>query len=291
MGETATWQSDETIAPGLHMNRQGSGQMDVLDDVAGEKIPNRRITADSFRLLTARLKKKPAAHAQSELEPAPAIFAPLEIIEETVIPAARCRGRTLTARGKRKAALGLACPRGFAEAPVFDPLSDSEAAEQAADELNPVPQPEPWKELPFEELFAEPAPLEPEPEAALADLSEAWVEAEPEAAEPEMAAFEPEPAEVAPEPETIVAEPEPEIVELEAASPEPEAVVAEPEPEVAELEAISPEPEAVVAEPELEVVEPEVASPEPEAVIAEPEPEVAELEAASPEPEAVDRGT
>ncbi len=67
MGETATWQSDETIAPGLHMNRQGSGQMDVLDDVAGENIPNRRITADSFRLLTARLKKKPAAFTQPEL--------------------------------------------------------------------------------------------------------------------------------------------------------------------------------------------------------------------------------
>lgn len=289
MGETATWQSDETIAPGLHMNRQGSGQMDVLDDVAGEKIPNRRITADSFRLLTARLKKKPAAFTQPELEPAPAIFAPLEIIEETEIPAAAAEVESAPPEGPEKQPWAWLAPSDTPEAPVFDALSDSEAADHAADEINPVPQPVPWKELPFEELFAEPAPVEPESEAALADLSEAWVEAEPEAPEPEIAAFQPEPAEAAPEPETSVAEPEPEIVELEVASPEPETFAAEPELEVAELEAISPEPEAVAAEPEPEVVEPEVASPEPEASIAEPEPEVAEPEAAAAasEPEAV----
>ena len=61
--------------------------MNVLDEVAGEMIPNRRITANSFRLLTARLKKKPTAFAQTELLPEPAILAPLEIVEETVISA------------------------------------------------------------------------------------------------------------------------------------------------------------------------------------------------------------
>ena len=35
--------------------------MNVLDEAGGDMIPNRRITADSFRLLTARLKKKPPA--------------------------------------------------------------------------------------------------------------------------------------------------------------------------------------------------------------------------------------
>ena len=68
MGETAAWHSDERIAPGLHMNRQGSGQMSALDNVGGEKTPDRRITADSFRLLTARLKKRPTAFADVEIE-------------------------------------------------------------------------------------------------------------------------------------------------------------------------------------------------------------------------------
>ena len=46
MGETAAWQSDERIAPGLHMSRQGSEQGSALDGVGGEKSPNRRITAE-----------------------------------------------------------------------------------------------------------------------------------------------------------------------------------------------------------------------------------------------------
>ena len=41
--------------------------MNVLDEAGGEMIPDRRITADSFRLLTARLKKRPAPLAQTEL--------------------------------------------------------------------------------------------------------------------------------------------------------------------------------------------------------------------------------
>ena len=61
--------------------------MNVLDEVGGDMIPNRRITADSFRLLTARLKKKPPAIAQAELPPEPAILAPLEILEETAVSA------------------------------------------------------------------------------------------------------------------------------------------------------------------------------------------------------------
>ena len=292
MGETATWQSDESIAPGLHMNRQGSGQMDVLDEVAGEKIPNRRITADSFRLLTARLKKRPASFAQAQLQPARAIFAPLEIIEETLIPAPVAEAESAPPEVKEKQPWAWLTPADPIEAPV----SDIEAAVQAFEEERPAPEPEPWKELPFEELFAEPPPLEPEPAAALAELAEVWVEPEPAAPEPEIAEIapeaeavvaEPEPAPVEPEMASfaaVIAEPEMEEAELEAASPEPEAVVAEPELELAEPEIASPEPETAVAEPELELVEPEIASPEPEAVIAEPEPASVEPEAASPEP-------
>ena len=58
--------------------------MNVLDEVAGEMIPNRRITADSFRLLTARLKKKPPAVVQPEFLPEPEIFERIEFVEETV---------------------------------------------------------------------------------------------------------------------------------------------------------------------------------------------------------------
>ncbi len=61
--------------------------MNVLDEAGGDMIPNRRITADSFRLLTARLKKSPPALSQTELPPEPAILAPLEILEETAISA------------------------------------------------------------------------------------------------------------------------------------------------------------------------------------------------------------
>ena len=61
--------------------------MNVLDEVGGEMIPNRRITADSFRLLTARLKKRPAAFAPTELLPEPAIIAPFQVFEETAISA------------------------------------------------------------------------------------------------------------------------------------------------------------------------------------------------------------
>lgn len=57
MGETATWDSDNMVATGLHMNRLESGHANALNQGGGEKSSNRRITADSFRMLSARLKK------------------------------------------------------------------------------------------------------------------------------------------------------------------------------------------------------------------------------------------
>ena len=61
--------------------------MNVLDEAGGDMVPNRRITADSFRLLTARLKKRPHVLAQTEIPPEPVDLPPLEILEETAISA------------------------------------------------------------------------------------------------------------------------------------------------------------------------------------------------------------
>jgi hypothetical protein len=317
MGDTATWQGDEGIAPGLHMNRQGSGQMDVLDEAGGEMIPNRRITADSFRLLIARLKKTPAPIAQAELPPEPAILDSLEILEETLIsaPVAEIEqpddyaSQDIVFAPPEVAAKkpwAWLTPTDPVEATVFDSLPEAETV--------PAVEREPWLEIPFEELFAAPATIEPEPETAslepeaiTAESEVAWVEPEipsPEPAavvpEPELAMVEPEitapePVEVLPEPELAMAEPElvppepaaiiePElaIVELEAALPEPVTVIPEPELEAVELEPALPEPIDVVSEPELAVAEPVIAAPEPET--SAPEPVAA---AASPDPEVI----
>jgi hypothetical protein len=305
MGETATWQSDDGIAPGLHMNRQGSGQMNVLDEVAGEKIPNRRITADSFRLLTARLKKRPTAFAQTELLPEPAILAPIEIVEETVVPAPVAEVEVQPTYSSsdieiawpeviKKKPWAWLTPADPVEAPLLDPLAETETPAQAIEEAAPAPEPEPWRELPFEELFAAPPPLAPEPEIApsepVAVLAEpAWIE--PEVASPESEAVLPEPELVSFEPEVALPEPEAAIVEPELASVEPEIVALEPavilaESELAavELEVASPEP-GVIAEPELASVEPEIALPEPEVVAAQPELASVESEIVLPEPE------
>ncbi|MEQ1522204.1 MAG: hypothetical protein ABL936_13115, partial [Aestuariivirga sp.] len=208
MGETATWQSDEGIAPGLHMNRQGSGQMNVLDEAGGEIIPDRRITADSFRLLTARLKNRPAVIAQTELPPEPAVLASLEILEETAIPAPVVEDESPEdfasediefappqANGKMPWAW-LTPAEPVAEVPAVDPLVESETPMQAVDEAEPAAEAEPWREIPFEELFAatgitEPEPASPEPEAVLAEPE--IVSAEPELASSEPVAVLPEP--------------------------------------------------------------------------------------------------
>jgi hypothetical protein len=303
MGETATRQSDERIAPGLHMNRQGSGQVNVLDDVAGGMPPNRRITADSFRLLTARLKKRPAAFAHTGPLPELAILAPLEIVEETVVSAPVAEVEV--EQDISFTEIELAPPEVIEKKPwawltPADPLeAEVETPVQALERAAPAPEPEPWKELPFEELFAAPAPAEPEPEMAtlepvanLAELEAAWVEPEATPPEPEAVFAEPELASVEPqvassEPEPVFAEPELASVEPEEASPEPEPVFAGPELASVEPEEASPEPEQVFAEPELASVEPEVALPEPEVIAAEPQLALLGPVMASPEPEAV----
>ena len=61
MIEQAIRQGDESFAPGLHTSQQGFEQMGAFNNAGGATAPERRITADSFRLLSARLRKKPIA--------------------------------------------------------------------------------------------------------------------------------------------------------------------------------------------------------------------------------------
>ncbi len=253
--------------------------MNVLDEVGGELIPNRRITADSFRLLIARLKKGPAVIAQTELPPEPAILAPLEIFEEIAVsaPVAEVEQPDDYASqdiefappevaGKKPWA--WLTPTDPVEASILDPLPEAETPVQAVVESMPAAEREPWLEIPFEELFAAPAITEPEPETVLP--------------EPELAIVEPET--VAPEPVAVLPEPELAIVEPEIAAPEPVEVLPEPELAMAEPELVPPEPSALMVEPEPAWVEPEAALPEPVAVIPDPEMAAAEPVIASPEP-------
>jgi uncharacterized protein (DUF2336 family) len=320
MGETATWHSDEGIAPGLHMNRQGSGQMNVLNEAGREMIPNRRITADSFRLLTARLKKNPLPISQTELPPEPAILAALEILEETVIPApvaeieqpndfAEEDIQFAPPGAVEKKPWAWLTPTDPVDASDFEPLPEAETPVQAVKETKPPAEHEPWREIPFEELFAappitEPEPASPEPEAAVAEPELAWVE--PEIPEPVAALPEPELPLVAPEPVVVLPEPalamaEPEVVshepsavmvelatvEPEAALPEPAAVIPEPEMTAAEPVIASSEPEITVAEPAVVIPEPEIPIPEPVAAAPKPEIIIPEPVAVVPEPVAV----
>jgi uncharacterized protein (DUF2336 family) len=317
MGETATWHSDEGIAPGLHMNRQGSGQMNVLNEAGGDLIPNRRITADSFRLLTARIKKNPLPISQTEFPPEPVILAPLEILEEMVIsaPVAEIEQpedyveediQFAPPGAVEKKPWAWLTPTDPVEASAFDPLPEAETPVQAVEEAKPATEGEPWREIPFEELFAappitEPEPASPEPEAAVAEPQLAWVEpeiSEPVAAlpEPELALVAPEPAVVLPEPALAMAEPEVvshepsavmvelATVEPEAALPEPAAVIPEPEMTAAEPAIASPEPEIAVAEPVVVIPEPEITIREPVAVAPKPEIIIPEPVAVAPEP-------
>ncbi len=261
--------------------------MNVLDEAGGDLIPDRRITADSFRLLTARLKKKPPAIAPTELPPEPASLAPLEILEETVISASAAEMEqpnghapediefTLPEVAVKKPWAWLT-PTDPVDASIFDQLPEPEAPLQAEEEAKPAAQSEPWRQIPFEEFFATPAVSEPEPETA---------PPEPEAiaAEPDVAWIEPELPSL--EPVAVLPETELAMVEPEIAAPEPVVVLPEPEVAIAEPEVVSPASSTVAADAELEMGKSEVALPEPAVVLAEPELPPAEVVTVSPEPE------
>ncbi len=259
MGETAAWQSDERIAPGLHMSRQGSEQGNALDGVGGEKSPNRRITAESFRLLSARLKKRPVAFAIPDLLPEPVMAETIEILQETVLrapvepvepqppeelPVPEIEVEEPKPAAKRPWAwLGFddlvepeaPAPEPEIETPIETPVVEAAAPKPEFEEPAQTPvaveqvlAPEPQEEIPFEELFVAPAEISPEPEPEPDPFAEPESTPEP-VAELELA---PEPVaelELAPEP---AASPEP----VAQAEPAP-GPVAEPEP------APAPEPQ------------------------------------------------
>ena len=154
--------------------------MNVLDEVGGEMIPNRRITADSFRLLTARLKKRPPAFVQPELLPEPAILNRLKSLRKRSFrrPLPRLSRRKTTLRRtsnlprprllRKSPGPGSRLPIRWKKPSAVDLLFETEAPVQAAEEAKPAAEREPWQ-IPFEELFATPAITEPEPEAVLAE--------------------------------------------------------------------------------------------------------------------------
>lgn len=227
MGETAAWQSDERIAPGLHMNRQDSEQGSALVNVGGEKSSNRRITADSFRLLTARLKQRPIAFPAPVILPEPIIPAAVEILQEPVIsapvaPVEPSEEFSFPEAGIEPPQVIEKRPWAWLEPEV--PTEVEPAAPAFKDEVpvqdsireEPAPAPGPEEEIPFAKLFSSPPPAKPELEA-----------------EEPMAA--PAVAEVAPEPEKEIP-----FAELFTAPPP-----VEPEPEVGE--SIGPPVEAKAA--------------------------------------------
>jgi len=274
MGETAAWQSDERIAPGLHINRQGSEQGGALNDVGGGKSPNRRITAESFRLLSARLKKRPTAFANPELPPEPVAAAPVEVFQETVIsapveevepqPQEELSIPDIEIEEPKPAAKKPWAWLGFDDPvevetpepePEIEPPAETPIVEAAASQpefeepvQTPVVEeqaltPEPQEEIPFEELFAAPAEISPEPEPI----------AEPEPAHEPVAELE-----LTAEP---VAEPEPALEPVVELEPTLEPVV---ELELAPVPAASPEPAAQAEPAPQPVAEPE-ATPVPQA--------------------------
>jgi hypothetical protein len=157
MDEQATWRSDQPIATGSHMNRQAAEASSPVDPAGGLVSPTRRITADSFRSLTARLKKpgmQPVPVSIPELKPvvapAPTIhipdFAP-PIPAPPVIPE-------------------------VAEQPVVaTPLAEAAPPPEPAvldDEMAPAAEPgwPPFADDPVTTVFvapSEPAPLPTEP--------------------------------------------------------------------------------------------------------------------------------
>ena len=261
MGETAAWHSDERVASGLHMSRQGSGPMGALDDDGGEIPRNRRITADSFRLLTARLKKTPTAFAEAATEraPEPEQVFPLEagaysehvelpvVLEEVPvsIPEAEPEPEEIIeTRPAHPFFPDLPMPVSAVEVQNAEPVNIAEVPEYLSvfEQLEIAHEQQQQQAAAVVEPLVE-LPPEPETSVELRQEPEPKVELAPEPAITVAPAPEPEPVmQKAAEPETAVAPaPEPEPVMEKAAEP---ATVVEPapEPEIPEIKEIAAAP-------------------------------------------------
>ena len=155
MIDQAIRQSDESVAPGLHMSQLDSGQVGALNNAGEEKSSHRRITAESFRLLSARLRKSPIPNmvVQAAVEPAhvppaiikvvapptPAIFEEaVEVIEVVV------EKPSFPNFDDQPIAVEALAPAVEAEVPAeletveehFEPLSPIEPVQAVAEEVN-----------------------------------------------------------------------------------------------------------------------------------------------------------
>ncbi len=246
--------------------------------VRGE--PERRISASSFRLLTAKLKKAPVPEfapvkeAASEAAAAEPETAAAEPVAEAVSEAALASfPDTLEIAAPPVAVHAVALPE-FQPIAFLAPVS--EEPELQLPEILPLDAEHASGDAPLEEIAApEPEP-EPEPEiAAVAAL-------EPEPAAPAGISIPPFP-EFAFEPllEAETGESEPVVVE----EPVVEDAVSEEPPAAEEAAAAAPEETAVLeslpAEPAIE--EPAPVEPEPASPTAALEAEPAEPEAALPD--------
>jgi uncharacterized protein (DUF2336 family) len=186
MNEQAIRQGDDSFARGLHMSQQGFEQMGAFDNAGGATTPERRITADSFRLLSARLRKKPIA---ASLPVIPDVFVLEPAPEPIVVSLAPVEPEPVV--------------HIVEEAPVsvFEDVAAEAEVEAFAPQVDVLPEPSVFEtaldvveEKPFEEPFVE----------------ETQVFAEAHQREEILAAVEPEPAlefepTPAPEPEAIEA--------------------------------------------------------------------------------------
>jgi Uncharacterised protein conserved in bacteria (DUF2336) len=196
MTEQAIRHGDESIAPGLHIDQQTLEQVGALNNVGGEESPERRITANSFRLLTARLRKKSVA--ASAVAPAAINIPDLWPIEVAV------------------------------ESPVVEPVAVQEELASAPIEAEHVVEVEAKPAFPtFDDLPVEAQAITPEIEEVAEPEILAPVE---EVIEADIVAAEP----VQVEGLVLSAEPVPEAVDTKE-DVEPQEIVVETDP-VAEIE-------------------------------------------------------
>ena len=189
MIEQAVRQGDESAAPGLHMGQLDSGRGQALDNVGEEQSSDRRITAESFRLLLARLKKSPIGPPPTPAAPEPAPLPPVEI-EAIAVPVVETEAATAEPE-LEIAALQTGPEPMEVEPPAAVEIEPAQEIVELADlplaSEAPVavasPQPdhqaEPVSTLPVEPIETLPPEIEPQLAAAALPAADPVIEAAP----------------------------------------------------------------------------------------------------------------
>ena len=215
MIDQAIRQGDEGVAPGLHMSQLDSGRVGALNNAGEETSSHRRITAESFRLLSARLRKSPIPNivVQAAVEPA---YVPSAVIEVVAPPTPAIVEEAVEVI------------EVVVEKPSFPTFDDQPIAVEA---LAPAVEEEvPTEFETVEEHFEPLSPVESKPVQAVAE-------------EVNFPIFEEEPV--------IAVAPAPTIEEV---VPQVELVAEHFEPPVAEIERQEIVEEMLVAEPAIEEI-------------------------------------